>query len=182
MQNVVRPTLAIATLATVALSALVLTQPAFANGPDSDGGSAASAYSKYKSGSKQWKQCMGQAHLDMEDAYALGYWMAKTGEYEEALKVLASIGDQNDPRVLTMMGFVQRHLGHLDEAFGYYEKALAANPDMTSTRQYLGEAFLQTGEPTKAKAQLAQIAQRCGTACEDYQQLASAIAAYKGKS
>jgi predicted Zn-dependent protease len=182
MQNVVRPTAAIAAFATFALGALIACQPAAANGPDSGGGSAASACSKYKSGSKQWKQCMGQAHQDMEDTYALGYWMAKTGEYEEALKVLGSVSDQNDPRVLTMLGFVKRHLGHVDEAFGYYAKALAANPNMTSTRQYLGEAFLQTGEPAKAKEQLAQIANRCGTTCEDYQQLAAAIAAFKGKS
>lgn len=182
MQNVVRSTATIAALAGLALGALIVCQPAVANGPSSDGGSAGSACGKYKAGSKQWKQCMGQARQDMEDTYALGYWMAKTGEYEEALKVLASVGDQNDPRVLTMVGFAKRHLGRVDEALGDYAKALAANPNMTSTRQYLGEALLQTGELSKAKEQLAQIAKRCGTACEDYQQLASAIAAFAGKS
>jgi predicted Zn-dependent protease len=182
MQNVVRSAAGIAALAGLALGALIVAQPAVANGPGSDGGSGAGACSKYKTGSKQWKHCMGQARQDMEDAYALGYWMAKTGEYEEALKVLASVSDQNDPRVLTMTGFVLRHLGRVQEAFVDYAKALAVNPNMTSTRQYLGAALLQTGELTKAKEQLAQIAKRCGTNCEDYQQLASAIAAFERKS
>ena len=62
--------------------------------------------------------------------------------------------------------------------------ALAANPDLTSTRQYLGEAYLQMDEPAKAKLQLAEIARRCGTSCVDYRDLSTAIAAYEtsGKS
>jgi tetratricopeptide (TPR) repeat protein len=165
-------------LATLAFGAWISVVPAFANGPGSDGGSAGSTCGKYPEGSKQWKKCMGQARQDLEDTYALGYWMAKTGEYEDALKALAA-GDQNDPRVLTMIGFATRHLGRVSEALGYYERALAANPNMTSTRQYLGEAFLQMGEPVKEKLQLAEIGKRCGTSCGDYRDLASAIAAYE---
>jgi tetratricopeptide (TPR) repeat protein len=123
---------------------------------------------------------MGQSRQDLEDTYALGYWMAKTGDYEDALKVLGSASDQNYPRVLTMIGFAKRHLGRVEEVLGYYARALTANPNMTSSRQYLGEALLQAGEPAKPKEQLAEIAKRCGTACEDYQELASAIAAFEG--
>ena len=46
-------------------------------------------------------------------------------------------------------------------------------------RQYLGEAFLQRHEPAKAKEQLAEIDARRGTGCEDYRDLAQAIAAYE---
>ena len=65
---------------------------------------------------------------------------------------------------------------------GYYHKVLAAHPDRTNTRQYLGEAFLQKGEPAKAKEQLAEIARRCGIACEDYQLLADEIAKFESKA
>ena len=78
-----------------------------------------------------------------------------------------------------MIGFSLRKLGRVDEAMEYYLKVLAAYPDRTTTRQYLGEAFLQIGEPGKAKDQLAEIAKRCGTACEDYQLLADAIAKFE---
>ena len=81
-----------------------------------------------------------------------------------------------------MIGFSLRKLGRIDEAMGYYQKVLAAHPDRTNTRQYLGEAFLQKGEPAKAKEQLAEIAKRCGVACEDYQLLADEIAKFESKS
>jgi predicted Zn-dependent protease len=81
-----------------------------------------------------------------------------------------------------MIGFSLRKLGRIDEAMGYYQKVLAAHPDRTNTRQYLGEAFLQKGEPAKAKEQLAEIAKRCGVACEDYQLLADEIAKFESKA
>ena len=155
MKSIVRSTALIAAFASLGLGALILCEPVFAHSPDSGGGSGSSACKKYKTGSKEWKQCMGQARQDLEDTYALGYWMAKTGEYEDALKVLKSASDQNDPRVLTMIGFATRHLGHVDEA------------------------LLQAGEPAKAKEQLNEIAKRCGMTCDDYQQLASAIAVFE---
>ena len=78
-----------------------------------------------------------------------------------------------------MIGFTLRKLGQVDEAMGYYFKALATRPDATTTRQYLGEAFLQRGEPARAREQLAEIAKRCGTTCEDYTALAEEIAKYE---
>ena len=112
----------------------------------------------------------------------LGYWQAKNGEYDVALATLRSASDQNDPRVQTMMGFTLRKLGRVDEAFGYYFKAIATRPEATTTRQYLGEAYLQIGDPARAREQLAEIAKRCGTACEDYVALAEEIAKYERRT
>jgi predicted Zn-dependent protease len=114
-----------------------------------------------------------------DQIYSLGYWQAKGGEYAAALATLRSAGDQTDPRVQTMMGFSLRKLGRVDEAMDYYLAVLAAHPDRTTTRQYLGEAFLQLGQPDNAKQQLAEIAKRCGVACEDYQLLAGEIAKFE---
>jgi tetratricopeptide (TPR) repeat protein len=168
------------TLATAALAGMTLaaTPPAAADGPSPGGGSGASKCSKFKKGSKEWKECMGQHSEGLEDAYALGYWLAKTGAYEEALAVLKGTGTESDPRVLTMIGYATRHLGRVEEALGYYDRALALNAAMTNTRQYLGEAYLQLGEPDSARAQLSEIGARCGTGCEDYRKLADAIAAF----
>ena len=150
-----------------------------ANDSDSGGGGGASQCSKFKKGSKEWKECMNQRSQDTEDAYTLGYWLAKTGEYQEAIRVLTRAGDDHDPRVLTMIGFATRHMGRVDEAMKYYTAALALNPDLTNTRQYFGEAFLQKGEPVHAREQLAEIASRCGQACDDYLSLEQAIVRYE---
>jgi predicted Zn-dependent protease len=116
--------------------------------------------------------------LDQDQTYSLGYWQAKSGQYEAALATLQSAQDQSDPRIQTMVGFTLRKLGRVDEAFGYYFRALARRPDATTTRQYLGEAYLQIGDVTRAREQLAEIGRRCGTACEDYTALADEIAKF----
>jgi predicted Zn-dependent protease len=128
------------------------------------------------------KQKQKDSYLNQDQVYSLGYWQAKNGEYDAALATLRSASDQNDPRVQTMMGFTLRKLGRVDEAFGYYFKAIATRPEATTTRQYLGEAYLQIGDPVRAREQLAEIAKRCGTACEDYVALAEEIAKYERRT
>jgi predicted Zn-dependent protease len=133
---------------------------------------------KQKDGDKDKGSQKGSS-LDQDQVYSLGYWQAKNGHYEAALATLRSARDQDDPRIQTMVGFTLRKLGRVDEAFGYYFKALATRPDATTTRQYLGEAYLQIGDPARAREQLAEIGQRCGSACEDYTALADEIAKYE---
>ena len=125
------------------------------------------------------KQKDKNTSLDQDQIYSLGYWQAKNGEHRAALATLRTARNQDDPRVQTMIGFTLRKLGRVDEAFDYYFKALATRPDATTTRQYLGEAYLQIGEPGKAREQLAEIANRCGTTCEDYTALAEEIARHE---
>jgi predicted Zn-dependent protease len=117
-----------------------------------------------------------------DQIYSLGYWQAKGGQYGAALDTLRSAKNGNDPRIVTMIGFTLRKLGRVEEAMGYYNRVLASHPNRTTTRQYLGEAFLQLGQPDKAREQLGEIAKRCGTACEDYRLLALEIAKFERKA
>ena len=117
--------------------------------------------------------------LTQDQIYTIGYWQAKNGEYAAALATLETARNQADPRVQTMIGFSLRKLGRVDEGMTYYQRVLAAHPERTTTRQYLGEAFLQIGDPARAREQLAEIAKRCGMACEDHQLLADEIAKYE---
>lgn len=142
--------------------------------------------SKFKKGSKDWKECTGQVKTDVDpdvaERFTHGYWLAKTGDYVKALDVLRALPDQNDPGVLTMIGFATRHMGRVDEGIGYYAQALARNPEMTNTRQYLGEAYLQKNDVPRAKFELAEIARICGSeACADYRDLAREIEAHEAK-
>jgi tetratricopeptide (TPR) repeat protein len=118
--------------------------------------------------------------LPDDQIYSLGYWQAKGGDHATALATLRSASNQADPRIQTMIAYCLRKLGRVEEALPYYFAALAADPKRTTTRQYLGEAYLQIGQPDQAKQQLAEIAKRCGIACEDYQLLKDAIAKFDG--
>jgi tetratricopeptide (TPR) repeat protein len=113
--------------------------------------------------------------LPDEDLYQQGRALALAGEYDWALEVLAAASNQNDPRILTYIGYSNRKAGRYDEAFGYYKKALDIDPNLVLTREYLGEGYVAAGKIDLAKAQLGEIAARCGTTCEEYQELAEHI-------
>lgn len=132
-----------------------------------------------KDGQKDGQNSQKGSSLDQDQVYSLAYWQSKNGQHEAALATLRSARNQDDPRIQTLTGFTLRKLGRVDEAFGYYFKALATRPDATTTRQYLGEAYLQIGDPARAKEQLAEIERRCGRTCEDYVSLAEEIAKYE---
>ena len=62
---------------------------------------------------KAKKKCIVAASgvLPDEDLYEQGRTMAKAGEYDWALTVLAAVSDQNDPRVLNYTGYSHRKAG-----------------------------------------------------------------------
>ena len=113
--------------------------------------------------------------LPDEDLYQQGYVLAKSGEYDWALQVLAAVQNQNDPRVLNMTGYSNRKAGRLEIGITYYRKALAIDPNFVLAREYLGEGYVAAGKLDLAKAELSEIATRCGIACEEYKDLSKAI-------
>jgi tetratricopeptide (TPR) repeat protein len=110
-----------------------------------------------------------------EDLYQQGRALAKAGEYDWALTVLSAISNQNDPRVLNYIGYSYRKSGEIDKGIGYYQKALAIDPNYVLVREYLGEGYIAAGKVNLAKLELAEIAKRCGTTCEEYQDLAEEL-------
>jgi tetratricopeptide (TPR) repeat protein len=167
----------------VALALGVLATGSFAAGPQlvsKDVGPANASCDVFEKGSAGWTACVGtaRASLSGDEAFYAGYWLAKAGNYQNALDYLR-VAPQTDARVLTYIGFATRKLGNVDGAFAYYDRALTLNPDYSVARAYLGEAFLSRGEPVKAQIQLEEIGRRCGTSCAEYADLARHIAAYK---
>jgi Flp pilus assembly protein TadD len=99
------------------------------------------------------------------------------GQYQQALATLGAISNQNDPMVLTMTGYSERKLGHVDVATALYFKALAVDPNNVDTHEYLGEGYAASGRIDLAKAELATVQDLCGnTTCEQYEDLSDAIA------
>jgi tetratricopeptide (TPR) repeat protein len=146
---------------------------------DKDPGPAGTC-DRYERSGPAWTACLGAARAGMPAAelFYAGYWLARSGRYEEALGYLA-LADQRDARVATYIGFATRKLGDVDAALPHYARALAINPDYTVARAYLGEAWLAKGEPGKARAELGEIERRCGTACAEYADLAQHIKVYE---
>lgn len=161
-------------VAAVAVACLASSASAF-----KDVGPKSAACDGMEKGSAAWTACVGTASAEKADAelFYAGYWLARTGHYEEALRYLQAAKGQ-DERVLTYIGFATRKLGRTDEAMGFYRKALGLNPNYSVARAYMGEGFLSLGRRDKAMEQLDEIAKRSGTASAEYGDLKEHIAHY----
>ena len=110
-----------------------------------------------------------------QELYAKGYKLAKSGEYEQAITVLSSVADHNNPDVLNMLGYSNRKAGRIELGISYYAQALALKPDFVRAREYLGEGYVAAGKIDLAKVQLAEIQKVCGTGCEEFKDLSKVI-------
>jgi tetratricopeptide (TPR) repeat protein len=114
---------------------------------------------------------------DLGPAYLAAVKLAQSAKYDDAIKAFNALNKPDDPRVLNWIGFSLRKMGNVEAALPYYDKALSKAPDFTPAHEYLGEAYLQMKDATKAKDQLAQIEKLCGNkSCEEYKDLSQSIA------
>ncbi len=126
---------------------------------------------------KQVKACIkaDAGILPDDELYEQGRLLAKEGEYDWALDVLAMIKDQNNPKVLNYTGYSHRKAGRIEVGITYYRKALSINPDFVLAREYLGEGYVAAGRIDLARVELGEIAKLCGETCEEYKDLKTAI-------
>ncbi|MGB7204285.1 MAG: tetratricopeptide repeat protein [Anderseniella sp.] len=123
------------------------------------------------------KKCVKQTSEIIPDRSlkAQGWALARSGQYEVAIELFQLVADKRDPEALNGLGYSHRKLGKVEQGVAFYTAALEANPDYVLAREYLGEGYVKLGQLDKAREQLAEIGKRCGTACEEYMLLATAI-------
>ena len=113
--------------------------------------------------------------------YERAEYLIKGERYEEALPLLRGIlkDNPNDADTLNYLGLVNRKLHNYKESLGFYQRALAIDPDHKGAHEYLGELYLQLGDVAKAREQLTEVKRICVTNCEEAEDLAADIAAYQ---
>ncbi len=84
----------------------------------------------------------------------------------------------DNPDTHTYLGYAYRHVGDLDNSFSHYHEALKLDPKHRGAHEYIGQAYLKAGQPDKATEHLGALEKICGKGCEEYQDLANAIAKY----
>ena len=67
----------------------------------------------------------------------------------------------------------------MDLVFRHYNEALRLDPKHRGAHEYIGEAYLMSGNVGKAKEHLAQLDRLCTFGCEEYTKLKKDIAAYE---
>jgi Flp pilus assembly protein TadD len=105
-------------------------------------------------------------------------------DWRRALAEL-NIAARDEPRnadVHNLLGYSYRKQAtpNLAKAFEHYNTALKLDPKHKGAHEYIGEAYLMDKKPAEAEKHLALLAQICGNkTCEEYEDLANAIAKYK---
>ena len=132
-----------------------------------------------KAWSDKAKKCVAQKSdaLSDEDRARAGRQLARDGHYRDAIVVLETIANKDDPVALTYLGYSHRKLGDIDHGISLYKKALEIDPENVATREYLGEGYVTKGQLDLAYLELTEIEKRCGTSCEAYKALEKAMLA-----
>jgi len=103
-------------------------------------------------------------------------------DWKQAVALLskAAAADPTNADVENWLGYAQRKSGNLDAAFVAYSEALKLNPAHKQAHEYIGEAYLLTGNVAKAEQHLAELQKLCTPIpCEEYKDLRRAVEAYK---
>jgi len=107
--------------------------------------------------------------------------LIQNGEYQAAIDKLqaALVEAPDDADLLNLTAYSQRKLQRFDEALVNYQKALKIEPDHLGANEYLGELYLQMGQPDKAQERLEVLDKECFFGCDEYDKLKQAIEDYR---
>jgi len=102
-------------------------------------------------------------------------------KYQQAITELdqALRDDPDNADMLNLMAYSQRKLKHFDIAMDYYQQALSIEPQHRGANEYLGELYLQLGQPDKAEERLEILDKECFFGCDEFDELEAAIAEYR---
>ncbi len=110
--------------------------------------------------------------------FDLGSDAVKAKQWDTAVYHLA-IAAKAEPAnadVQNLLGYAYRNQRKFDLAFKHYNEALRLDPKHRGAHEYIGEAFVLTGDKASARQHLEALERICGKGCEEYQDLARAIA------
>ena len=114
------------------------------------------------------------------DAIKAKDWKKSVAELTVAVKEQPGNADAHN---LLAFSYRKQASPDLAQAFEHYKVALKLNPNHKGAHEYIGEAYLIDKNPAKAEEHLAQLKSICGnTSCEEYEDLARALAEYKAKN
>jgi tetratricopeptide (TPR) repeat protein len=104
--------------------------------------------------------------------------------YETAISELkkALSKSPDDADLLNLLAYSQRKLMSFDEAMINYQKALKIDPEHRGANEYLGELYLQLGQPDKALERLKVLDDACFFGCREFDDLEEAIEMYRSQN
>ncbi len=115
------------------------------------------------------------------DALASARSLIAARNWPAALTELQRVNTPRSADWNNLMGYSQRKKASPDYAAAerYYDAALRIEPKHLGALEYSGELYLMMDKPALAEARLQTLGAACAKRCEEYEDLARAVAAYK---
>jgi len=115
------------------------------------------------------------------DSLASARSLIAAGNWSGAIAELQRVNTPASADWNNLMGYSQRKKKAPDYAAAdrYYGEALRIDPQHRGALEYSGELYLMMDKPALAEARLEALGAACARRCEEYDDLARALAAYK---
>lgn len=116
----------------------------------------------------------GSKHPDWD----FGIEAIQRQDWPTAIRDFGSVvkGEPDNADAHNWLAYAYRKSGNLDLAFKHYREALRLDPKHRGAHEYIGEAYLMAGDKARAREHLAILEKLCGRNCDEYKDLAKAIA------
>ena len=115
--------------------------------------------------------------------YAAGKRAMENKNWPEAARRFqqAALRDPDNPDLQNYLGYAHRNLEQFDLAFKHYTRAIELSPRHRGAHEYIGEAYLLTGDLAGAEKHLAALREICLLKCEELSDLERAVAEHRAK-
>lgn len=128
--------------------------------------------------------------------YAAGMAAFEQSDWQGVVDNLVKVVERRpwDDNAHTLLGYAHRKLGDYRRSLKHYRRALELNPYHRGALEYLGEAYLEVGQPARATEMLDRLEAECRriatdasedgwkSDCQEWQDLAAAIDAYRKRA
>jgi Flp pilus assembly protein TadD len=104
-------------------------------------------------------------------------WAQATRYFERAEKRHPDNADLQN-----YLGYSLRNQKQYEAAFRHYKRAIELDPRHRGAHEYIGEAYLMTGDLASAQKHLAALKEICLLPCEELQDLERAVAEYRART
>jgi len=116
-----------------------------------------------------------------DEDYAAGRKAVEAKDWAEAVARLrkAEIRNPESADLHNFLGYSYRNLRQFEPAFRHYKRAIEIDPRHRGAHEYIGEAYLMTGDLPSAEKHLKALREICLLPCEELADLEKAVAQYR---